>query len=654
MSHELRTARFARLLGRPDRTLSAPFPSGTRPAFLTIRAALQFLCICLIVWIAGVSEASSATRHVVLLFDERPELPGLAMLEAEFTRTLASNSADRVEIYREELDLSRFGSLTYQARLPDLLKTKYADKKIDAVVAVLGPSLEFLLNYGAEIFPGVPIVFCGIDRRELNDRPLPSNVRGILVKRQFAPTLEIALKIHPGTERVVVVAGTSEFDTRLLNQAREEFRAYENRVAFTYLTTLSLPNLLTEVSRLPPRTIVLFTTLFQDGGGESFVTHDVAERISATANAPVYGFLDQYLGRGIVGGSLYSLAAQGAEAAKLVAQILTGAKSSEPTLLEVPANLLLFDWRQLQRWGISKASLPANSEIRFRNPTLWDQYRWHLLIGLTVLLAEGAIILGLVVERHRRRAAERVSRSRTLEAIHLNRTATVSALSGSVAHELSQPLSAILNYAGAAAAYLSQDPLNLARLKDIVDAIQHSGIFATQTISHLRSLLRKTDEMDLREVDLGDVIDAALDILQFESAKQGVSISVQKCGPSTIRGDHVHLQQVVLNLVVNAMDAMSSSALGEKKLEICTFIRNETEIEISVSDTGTGIPEGQIKEIFQTFRTTKEEGTGIGLSISRAIVENHGGKIWAENGKDRGAIFKFTLPLASSSTHGTR
>jgi len=102
------------------------------------------------------------------------------------------------------------------------------------------------------------------------------------------------------------------------------------------------------------------------------------------------------------------------------------------------------------------------------------------------------------------------------------------------------------------------------------------------------------------------------------------------------------------------MDAMSSSALGEKKLEICTFIRNETEIEISVSDTGTGIPEGQIKEIFQTFRTTKEEGTGIGLSISRAIVENHGGKIWAENGKDRGAIFKFTLPLASSSTHGTR
>jgi C4-dicarboxylate-specific signal transduction histidine kinase len=178
--------------------------------------------------------------------------------------------------------------------------------------------------------------------------------------------------------------------------------------------------------------------------------------------------------------------------------------------------------------------------------------------------SRGAIILGLVVERHRRHAAERVSRSRTLEAIHLNRTATVSALSGSVAHELSQPLSAILNYAAAAATYLSQDPLNLTRLKDIVDRIQHSGTFAAQIISHLRSLLRKTEEMELREVDLGDVIDAALDILQSEAAKKGVAISVQKSGPSTIRGDHVHLQQVVLNLVGNAMDAMSSSAWREK------------------------------------------------------------------------------------------
>ena len=247
------------------------------------------------------------------------------------------------------------------------------------------------------------------------------------MKRQFAPTLEIALKIHPRTERVVVVAGTSEFDTRLLNQAREEFSGYEDRVAFTYPTSLSLANLLAELSRLPPRTIVLFTTLFQDGAGETFVPHDVVERVSAITNAPVYGFLDQYLGLGIVGGSLYSVSAHGTEAAKLVAQILAGAKLSGPSLRDLQANLLLFDWRQLQRWGISEASLPANSG--FRDPTLWDQYRWYLLIGLTVLLAEGVIILGLVVERHRRRAAETIAHSRTLEAFHLNRTATVSALS---------------------------------------------------------------------------------------------------------------------------------------------------------------------------------------------------------------------------------
>ena len=251
---------------------------------------------------------------------------------------------------------------------------------------------------------------------------------------------------------------------------------------------------------------MLFTTLFQDGAGETFVPHDVVERVSAITNAPVYGFLDQYLGLGLVGWSLYSVSLHGTEAAKLVAQILAGAKLSGPSLRDLQANLLLFDWRQLQRWGISEASLPANSEIRFRDPTLWDQYRWYLLIGLTVLLAEGVIILGLVVERHRRRAAETIAHSRTLEAFHLNRTATVSALSGSVAHELSQPLTAILNYAAAADAYLSQDPLNTTHLKDIVDRIQQSGTFATQTISHLRSLLRKTEEMELREIDFSDVI----------------------------------------------------------------------------------------------------------------------------------------------------
>jgi hypothetical protein len=145
----------------------------------------------LMLWIASALSAYSATRRVVLLFGERPDLPALAALQADLIRTLGSNPADRIEIYNEAMDLSRFGSNNYQPLLRDFLEAKYADQKIDVAIAILSPALEFLLNYGSAIFPGTPVVFCGIDKTELGNRLLPARVRGILLKREFAPTVEM-------------------------------------------------------------------------------------------------------------------------------------------------------------------------------------------------------------------------------------------------------------------------------------------------------------------------------------------------------------------------------------------------------------------------------------------------------------------------------
>ena len=336
---------------------------------------LRSVWIALAVWIVAPVSAYSATRHVVILFDERPELPGLEALDSEFANALTSNSKDRIELYRESMDLSRFGSKTYESFLRDALRTKFSGKKIDVVVAFLGPALEFLLNHGNEIFPGTPIVFCGVDQRELTNRSLPPQIRGVVFKRAFAPTVDIALKLHPQTVRIAVVAGSSEFDNRLLAQARQEFHAYENRLTFTYLNNLPLEKLLAELGQLPPQTIVLFSTLFKDGAGETFIPHDVVALVSAAANAPLYGFLDQYLGRGIVGGNLYSTSAQGVAAAKLVLQVLADPRPQGNQLVEASSHVTLFDWRQMRRWGISESSLPAGSEVRFHDLNVWEQYR---------------------------------------------------------------------------------------------------------------------------------------------------------------------------------------------------------------------------------------------------------------------------------------
>jgi hypothetical protein len=296
-----------------------------------------------------------------------------------------------VEIYNEAMDLSRFGSNNYQPLLRDFLQAKYADKKIDLVVAILSPALDFLLNYGSVIFPGTPIVFCGIDKTELGNRSLPPNFRGILLKREFAPTVEIALSLHPKTERAVVVAGTSDFDTKLLEQAKIDFSFYENRLDFHYLTTLSLQDLLTELSHLPPRTLVFYTTVFRDGAGETLVPREVAQRVSAAANAPTYGFMDQYIGRGIVGGNVSSLSAHGAEMAKLALRVLAGTETG-PQVSEVATNKLLFDWRQLQRWGISESKLPTGSEIWFRESSAWEQYKPQILAIAAAILAQALLM----------------------------------------------------------------------------------------------------------------------------------------------------------------------------------------------------------------------------------------------------------------------
>src|SRR5260370_3426793 len=366
-----------------------------RSRIMKPRTILLIACTGLAVLISGFLPVLAASRHIVLLFDERVELPGLSLLDAELVSALRSNSTEPIEVYREAMDLSRFSSDSYKTLLRDFLRAKYADKKIDVAIAVMAPAFDFLLANGDLIFPGTPIVFSGLDRQQLANRSLPPNVYGVLVKREFAPTVDLVLRLHPTTDHVVVVAGTSDFDTRLLLQAQKEFRPYENRFSFTYLVELPLEQLLSTLSLLPSRDIVLYLTLFQDGIDHPFVPHEVVERVSGAASVPVYGFLDQYLCHGIVGGSLYSFTAHGAETAQIVCRLLTGAGPPQK-LSEVFSNKVMLDWRQMLRWGISEQLLPSGAVIHFRDPTVWETYCWHIMVSSAVLFLQRGLIAGLL------------------------------------------------------------------------------------------------------------------------------------------------------------------------------------------------------------------------------------------------------------------
>jgi len=620
----------------------APWAPTRRAAEL--RTILLIACAGLVMSITGCLPASAATRHIVLLFDERVELPGLSLLEAEFVHTLRFDATEPVEVYREAMDLSRFSSDSYKIHLRDFLRAKYADKKIDVAVAIMAPALDFLMTYGELVFPGASVVFCGLDRRQLGARSPPPNMYGVLIKREFAPTLELALRLHPATEGVVVVSGTSDFDEELLAQAQADFRPYENRVSFTYLSELPLEQILAQLSQLPSRDIVLFITMFQDGSGQPFVPHDVVERVSGAASVPVYGFLDQYLGRGIVGGSLYSFTAHGSDTAGMVLRLLTGTAPSQ-NLSESFSNKTIFDWRQMQRWGISESRLPPNSEIYFREKAVWEQYLWQIMFVSAIVLVQAGLISILLREHRRRRTAEVQARQRMAELAHINRFSTAGELTASIAHEINQPLGSILTNAETAQSILVSPHPDIEELKDIVDDILRDDRRASEVIRRIRSLLKKAP-FEPKSIDLNELVRETVEFLSALAVGREVKLS-SLISPVVlpIVGDRIQLQQVILNLVVNAIDAMADTPGDDRAISIRTS-RVENFAELAILDHGPGIPEDKLKEVFEPFVTSKSKGMGMGLSIARTIVEAHNGQISAGNDPGGGAVFRIKLPVA--------
>jgi C4-dicarboxylate-specific signal transduction histidine kinase len=305
----------------------------------------------------------------------------------------------------------------------------------------------------------------------------------------------------------------------------------------------------------------------------------------------------------------------------------------------------VFDLRQLVRWQVSEASLPKGSEIRFRETSAWEQYRAQIVIAVAAIFLQTAIISGLLIERQRRHAAEIESRARFAQVMHMNRSAGLSAISSSIAHELNQPLGAILSNAQAAEILLRQKPPDLDLIGTILTDICKSDQRAGEVIAHLRDLLKKNDhEPEL--VDLNDVIMLTVEILTPEAKARGVTLTVNlNPQPLPVRVNPTHMQQVLLNLVLNGMDATASRPPVDRGVTIRAGVVNNATVKVSIADSGSGIPADKLQQIFEPFFTTKEKGTGLGLAIARTIIERSGGEIAADNRPNGGAVFRFSLPL---------
>ena len=375
---------------------------------------IRVVFLCLIGTLAATSvpvAGQGEPKHVLLLFDEDNTLPGLAVLDRALRATLSDGLGGNVEFFSESLNASQFPETSDEQLLRDYYAAKYGSRKLDLIVGVMGPSVTFLRRHADAFAPGVPVVFCGADAENLEPGTLPVRMTGLVARRVFAPTLDLALRLQPDTRRVFVVGGTSAFDRNLQATARREFEPFEKRVSFDYLTDLPMDDLLAAVSKVPPRSVILYLTMFRDGAGQTFVPHDVASRISFAAHVPVYVFLDQYLGLGPVGGYVYSLELHGKAAAEMGLRVLRGESPATMPIREVSDNQYMFDIRQLDRWKLDPRLLPAGSIIRFRELSVWDRYSVYIITAAALLVVQTLLIAGLYIQGARRRRAEAQLRS---------------------------------------------------------------------------------------------------------------------------------------------------------------------------------------------------------------------------------------------------
>jgi signal transduction histidine kinase/ABC-type uncharacterized transport system substrate-binding protein len=716
----------------------------------------------------GADADDTTTPGVLILHSNQRPTPAQIIIDDTLRGLVTDGFRRPVELFSEYLDDERTFLQEHGAIQAEFLRAKYRERNIRVIVADALPALQFSREFRDRIFPGVPVVHVAVAWDRLEGAVLRADFLGNFEDNDPTPTLKLAMRLHPNTQRIVFIRGASErdrfWDKRLQGAAQQ----VGTQVQIEYLAGLPTADVLRRVRALSQGTIVFTPGYFVDGAGLVGSPRQSTERIAAASAVPVYGTFDTLVGTGIVGGYMSPYEDQAKQAAAIVVGLLNGEGPSEAPR-SMAARIPMVDWRQVQRWGIDERQLPMETIVRFREPGGWDKYRREIWVGIVVVLLQAVLISALLLERRSRRRtaaaleesqkqmtlaasaarlslwiwdaarnnsdrsgrlpqrpgalhdkptafedvvasahpsdrenlesavamalsrdveldveyrvvkadgsvrwlaargrAERVGSRRLLGVAldvterkaaelraaedrtalrHMTRVSTIGQLSAAIAHQLNQPLASILGNAEAAQKMLGREKVNLVEVRAICDDIVSEDRRAAEVIRRLSELYRR-DEVKSEPIDVNELIRETLELLRTELLiRHIVPVTDLSRNLPMIEGGRVQLQQVLLNLVLNAADAMGGIKADERRLTIRTESR-EREIRLCVVDNGSGIAAGHLKSVFDPFWSTKSGGMGMGLAICHSIIASHRGTVAAANNPGPGATLCITLPVA--------
>ena len=571
----------------------------------------------------------------------------------EIRKELIRQSPWPLDVQEQSLATARNDDSAAEAKFVEYLAALYAQRPPDLIVAIGGPAARFVQRHRTDLFPTAPMLLAAVEVRRIEPSMLSDQDAVVAVRFDEVVLVENILRLLPQTKTIAFIIGSSPFERHLADEQRRILRPLlESKIDLVFYDERTFGEILKEVAGLPPHSAIFYQQPLIDSTGAVYGDKEPLKRIYRVANAPIFTFDLSFFEGGVVGGPMFSPVEGGRLTAAVGVRMLRGEKAGDIKVPPIEFSAPKYDWRQLKRWNISESRLPRGSEILFRESTIWERYSWQIALIVAIILLQSGLISVLLGERGRRRLAEVQSRQRMAELAHVNRFSMAGELTASIAHEINQPLGAILTNAETADAILQSSNPDITELKDIVKDILLDDRRASEVIRRMRSLLKKAP-FEAKDIDLNDVARESVGFLSALAIARKVELfSVITPSGLPILGDRIQLQQVILNLVVNGIDAMKDTAAGSRIISIRTS-RIGHFAQLSVSDRGPGVPEGKLREVFEPFFTSKSEGMGMGLSIARTIVEAHHGQIWVENRDHGGASFRIKLPLRNDGEEPT-
>ncbi len=618
----------------------------TRTAAVAMRAIAWFcISVALPAW------AAEEEAHVLILNGYDPYLPANLMMDSGMRANLANETARRIVLYSESLDAARSAIESREAELVALFAKKYSAQRIDVVVAVTKPALDFFRRHGEQLWPGARLVFHGIPDPADEAVPIPPGAVGIVNRDDFGGTIDIARRLQPTARRILVIVGVGVGDLQVERRVRRLAPTVAGTATMEFISGLPLPELLARIASEPADTIIMYLTQFLDRDGRPYRPPDVAQAVSSVSAAPVYGMYETYVGRGVAAGSTASYEDRGRLVGQLVRETLAGTRYADSSVFTV-ASRCVADARALERWSLDTQRLPAGCDVRFADRSFWREYLWQIATGLAIIAAQALLIGSLLIQRRRRRVAEQALQTHRHEVAHASRLAVAGELTASIAHEINQPLGAILSNVDTADLLVQSGDDRSDLLRTILADIRRDDLRASEVIRRLRSLLAKHD-VEQKPFDLNAAVIEVGTLLRGEADRRAATIEIRLAPVAEMVGDRIQIQQVLINLLLNAMDAVRDVEEGRRTI-LVTVDCTEDRVSITVHDRGVGIASEALPKLFDSFYSTKQGGMGLGLSISRTIVEAHGGRIWAESGPDGGAVFHVEFPTVEPTAHQAR